>query len=1247
MNSDDWRRIEVVYYAALRLPAGERAGYLASACGADAELRRTIEKLLAEGPPSEATTVLSGSAEVSSFRPGARVGPYQIEAQLGQGGMGRVFRARDTRLGRVVAMKVIRPERAGDGEHRTRFQREARATAALNHPHICTLFDIGEHDGSLYLVMELVEGETLASRLREGPLPLDKLAQYGSQIAQALAAAHERGIIHRDLKPGNVMVTPAGIKVLDFGLAKLPGTDAGASAATALDMLVGTPAYMSPEQARGEELDARSDIFALGALLYEAATGVRAFRGSSVPDILRQVASAHPPPPSSLRPGLPAGWDSLLTRALAKDRARRFRSVADLLEAIETLRAAPAAPPPRTDERRPDPVFGRERELQVLERLLESALAGAGKVVVVTGEPGIGKTALTGNFVYAARQRHPDLLLARGACVEQYGSGEAYLLFLDALGSLLNGPGRERATALLRRYAPTWCLQFPAVFSSDAIEQLQREATGANKDRMLRELGEALAALTAETPLLLVLEDVHWADAASVDMMRHLAERARHQRLMMVGTARPEDIERGNPALKHCYAEMRARGVCEEIPLALLSAGDIAAYLNAHYSPHEFPAELAAVIHRKSEGHPLFATGAIQLLAERGDIARASGPWKLAHPLSDIELGVPGSVRSMIEKKIALLSEPQRQTLLYASVEGEEFSSTVLAALLEADELELEERLSTLEKVHRLVYRKAEEDLPDGSLATRYRFMHALYQYYLYDQLLSRRRTLLHLQAGEALERVYGNQRARVAGALALHFERGRDFSRAVTYCLETGAAALSRYANAEAVGHFSHGLELVEKLPETEQPGRRAALLFKRAQAHLALGRLKEAAEDYAAMREVCRAAADLEGECRAAIGQTVVAHNLREVDDIERYGREAMALADQTGNTALVSDAGLQWAIFLAVNGRLVEAQSQWDRCIPLARRSGNRTALVSGLTYQGVKHFWKTDYAAAEAAQSEASQLAAEIRDGFFLPLALYYLGLTRASRGRVSDGLRNMEQAFDLAQRNSNAVALSRVPNGIAWLWRETGDLGKSIEFNRHSIEFAKKYRAAEAEANALINLVYDYVLGGELGQASQALEDVRPLYEREKWNRWRFYGVRHQAAEAEFLLARRQLDRAAERAHALLEKTHEHVPKYTAIAHRLLGEIAAAAGDHHTAEEALYRSLEPFAQNPAPLVEWRHHLALGRFLADRRRPAAAREAFQKAVSIVDRIAATILDPASRDNFLKMAPAMEARARAAGG
>ena len=225
---------------------------------------------------------------------GTRLGPYEIQSAIGAGGMGEVYKARDTRLDRSVAIKVLPPEFSADPDRRARFEREAKTIAGLNHPHICTLHDVGEHDGATYLVMEHLQGETLADRLDKGPLPLDQALTVATEIADALAAAHRQGVIHRDLKPGNVMLTKSGAKLLDFGLAKLAGHSEQAAAAslasaptqtrplTSEGAIVGTLQDMAPEQVEGKPADARTDLWALGAILYEMLTGRRAFRGTAL-----------------------------------------------------------------------------------------------------------------------------------------------------------------------------------------------------------------------------------------------------------------------------------------------------------------------------------------------------------------------------------------------------------------------------------------------------------------------------------------------------------------------------------------------------------------------------------------------------------------------------------------------------------------------------------------------------------------------------------------------------------------------------------------------------------------------------------------------------------------------------------------------------------------------------------------------------------------------------------------------------
>src|SRR5450631_3924256 len=275
---------------------------------------------------------------------GARVGPYEIISAAGAGGMGEVYRGRDTRLDRTVAIKILPAHLSDNPEARQRFDREARAISSLNHPNICTLYDVGHQDGMDYLVMEFLEGETLAARLAKGPLTPEQVLKFGIEICEGLEKAHRQGVIHRDLKPGNIMLTKTGAKLMDFGLAKAATT--GASPASSMTMtisgpsaeapltargtLVGTFQYMSTEQIEGKEADPRSDIFALGAVLYEMATGIRAFNGKTQASVIAAILAAEPQPISAVRPMSPPALDRVVKVCLAKDPDERFQTVHDL-----------------------------------------------------------------------------------------------------------------------------------------------------------------------------------------------------------------------------------------------------------------------------------------------------------------------------------------------------------------------------------------------------------------------------------------------------------------------------------------------------------------------------------------------------------------------------------------------------------------------------------------------------------------------------------------------------------------------------------------------------------------------------------------------------------------------------------------------------------------------------------------------------------------------------------------------------
>jgi serine/threonine-protein kinase len=332
-------------HEALARPASERTAFLAEACADDEEMRREVESLLAsaESTPS----FLERPIGVDASLAGRQLGAYRLEARIGAGGMGEVYRAKDTRLGRDVAVKILPAARAGDAHRRARFEREARAVAALNHPNICTLHDVGHDQGIDFLVMELLEGESLATRLAKGPLPLDQAITLAIEIGDALDKAHGQGIVHRDLKPSNVILARTAsstsratqAKLLDFGLARIVVSAVGvvemrraaSVAKTETGALLGTPQYMAPEQIEGRPADARTDIFAFGLLLYEMLTGRHAFEGSSTAAVIAAILRADPPPVQ------PRDVDRVVRRCLAKDPLRRYQTARDLLNDLEEL----------------------------------------------------------------------------------------------------------------------------------------------------------------------------------------------------------------------------------------------------------------------------------------------------------------------------------------------------------------------------------------------------------------------------------------------------------------------------------------------------------------------------------------------------------------------------------------------------------------------------------------------------------------------------------------------------------------------------------------------------------------------------------------------------------------------------------------------------------------------------------------------------------------------------------------------
>jgi hypothetical protein len=489
-------------------------------------------------------------------------------------------------------------------------------------------------------------------------------------------------------------------------------------------------------------------------------------------------------------------------------------------------------------------LVGRERELQQLRKWWEKAAGGERQVVFVTGEPGVGKTTVVDAFLHglassvqslASKTPHalssraptldprpqtldPGVWVTRGQCVEHYGAGEAYLPVLEALGQLCRQPGGEQVIALLSRYAPTWLVQMPGLVNDTEFETLQRKVQGATRERMLREMAEALEALTAERPLVLVLEDVHWSDYSTLDLLSSLAQRRGPAHLLLLATYRPADVIVTGHPLKALKQELQVRGQCEELPLGFLTVAEVTQYLAVRFPRQQLPSELGRIVHQSTEGNPLFIVNVVDYWVSQGVLVETNGQWRLATRVVDLAAGVPESLRQMIEKQLERLTPEERRMVETASVVGGEFLTAAVAAGLEEKGERVEEWCEGLAKREQFLRARGMETLAEGTVTGRYDFLHALYQQVLYERLAPVRRVHLHRRIGNWQEGAYGARVAEHAAQLAIHFERGQDYARAVHYCYQAGQHARQRFAAAEAIRHFRHGLALLALLPETRE---------------------------------------------------------------------------------------------------------------------------------------------------------------------------------------------------------------------------------------------------------------------------------------------------------------------------------------------------------------------------------------------------------------------------------------------
>ena len=582
------------------------------------------------------------------------------------------------------------------------------------------------------------------------------------------------------------------------------------------------------------------------------------------------------------------------------------------------------------------PLFvGRDAEIAELDRWVAAACAGDRQLVFVTGEPGIGKTAV----VDALAPRLPAAArVGRGQCVDHHGSGEAYLPFLDALGRLARADPGGEVVAVIERWAPTWLAQMPASIPADAFDALQRRNAGTTPERMLREMAEALEALAAARPLVLVLEDLHWSDRGTVDLLSMLARRREPARLLIVGTCRPVELVVRDHPLKVALQEMRSHAFCRELALEYLSELDVRAYLAARFAGGGglggAAEAVARLVHGRTRGNPLFVVTMTDFLVRRGAIVGDEGAWRVTDAAAAIAAEIPPGLKPAIEEQLDGTSLEDLALLEAAGLAGQTFSAATLAAVLDGEQEAIEERCATLARRGQCIRATGPVSWPDGTVAEGFEFVHALHVDVLAARPGAARRQRVHRRIGERLEAAYGARADEIATELARHFEHGGDPDRAVEYLQQAADTALRRGAPLPAVVSLTRGLELLTALPAGPDRDRRELSLQVALGAALTGTRgyvAPEVERAYARAWELCRQSEDVSqllpvaGLYRHAVvrGEHRKGHALA-----ERMLRLAEGVQDQT--LFMVGHAMLGNILFWL--GDLVAGRAHLERSIGL---------------------------------------------------------------------------------------------------------------------------------------------------------------------------------------------------------------------------------------------------------------------------------------------------------------------------
>ena len=883
-------------------------------CGAD--LREEIPAGVDAQPDEPPRGTLPGGAPESVDR-----GRYRIRDFLGQGGRKHVYLADDTQEGTEVAVALFDTEGV-NAAVQSRARREAAAMRKLGeHPHVVRVHDSGEEDGNPFIVSEYMPGgDVEALQAAEGGrLDAERAVAIAEDVTRALEHAHARGIVHRDLKPANVWLGDDGrARLGDFGLATTEGRSR-VSGGT----MVGTVAYLSPEQALGDSSGPESDLYSLGALLYEMLTGRPPFGGDDAVTIISQHLHADPVPPSRRNPEVPEALDRIVLELLAKSPDERPEGAAEVRKRLETALSEPEEKEERAEnplDRLAGGVFvGREQELEQMRDAVDQARAGSGGLLLLVGEPGIGKTRTSEELATYAQVNGARVYWGR--CREDEGA-PAYWPWVQAIRGYVRDADPVAMAWQMGGGAAEIARLVPEVAERLDIEPAESADSEEARFRLFDAVSSFLVAAARDRPMVLMLDDLHWADEPSLRLLKYATSEVGSSGLLVVGTYRDVELGRHHP-LARILGELGGT----RITLRGLSVEAISRYIEMTAGAKP-PPGLAEAVHDQTEGNAFFVGEVVRLLASEGRLSDPS-VW---------EGEIPQGVREVVGRRLDRLSEDANKGLKVAAVIGREFDADVL---IRVAEMSMDQLMAGAGEA---IAERLVTDL--GGL--RFSFAHALVRETLYEEISPAQRAVMHERIALALEELHGDDPGRL-GELAHHFlaAPGADPEKAIGYAERAAEQAMEQFAYEEAAEVYERAFEVLDLAEEPDQR-RRLALALALGGAEASASQVSDARRAFGQAAECARALGDADGLVGAAIGIAMLS-------DAGKVDRRLVALIDEALEAIGTEPSAARAALLSAKSQELywVDAQGQSkplvEEAIEIARRVDAPKTLAAALNRQ----------------------------------------------------------------------------------------------------------------------------------------------------------------------------------------------------------------------------------------------------------------------------------------------------------